>query len=335
MTDPRRKDKEITVPVNQPSGDNVATSARRRACLVVVAGLDTGSWLAVEQDEVIVGRDDTCDLTLRDDGVSRHHIGVGLQPDDTLLVTDRGSTNGTFFGQRRITEGYLRPGEKVILGLNSVLRYELQDGIDQVYQRRMHDARVRDWLTNAFNRRFFDAQLPAELSYAARQRQPLTIALLDIDHFKRINDTYGHPVGDAVLVAFCKALRQILRAEDLLARVGGEEFIVLARNTDLAGAKHLAERLRACVSDMQVKLAGRQPHIQITVSVGAVAVGSDPPVPAERVMAAVDHNLYLAKTAGRDQVYVSNVPADDLNVSKNQPFTTYRLRPIKVSDSGS
>ena len=332
MAEHRRQKKDITLRIDRDDVQRLraAHESGATACVVVIAGLDAGAFVAMTGDEITVGRDEGCDLALRDDGVSRRHIRLRRQLDDTLEVTDLDSTNGTFIGQRRIIEGSLAPGDKVIVGLNTILRYELQDGHDKGYQKQMHEARVRDWLTGVFNRRFFDDQLPAELSHSYRHKRPLTVALLDIDHFKRINDAFGHSVGDAVLVAFCKALRELLRAEDLLARVGGEEFVVLARDTHHESACHLAERLRRCVAELRVVHDAAAAPIRITASVGAVSVSIERISSASDVLSRVDRNLYAAKAAGRNCVVVTRVDAeDDRPASRSAALQTYRLRRLK------
>jgi len=275
---------------------------------------------------VKVGRDLECDLRLRDEGVSRVHLQLRLLADDQLEVQDLGSNNGTFVDGRLTVLSVLTPGGKVVLGLNSVLRFEVQDGFDQAYHRQMYDARVRDWLTGAHNRRYFDEQLPVELSYARRQGRDLAILYLDVDHFKKVNDDYGHAVGDAVLVALVRSLRTALRAEDVLARIGGEEFAILARGTRFEGAHLLAVRIREDIAALKVIHSEDAPAISITVSVGAVAISPNSKVSPEEVMAATDRNLYAAKDAGRNRELVTRLEnAVDPTTSQRRLIHTYRL----------
>ncbi len=323
----KRRDqfKETTVRVREDPLEATRT-APKRPCLVVIAGLDAGNSINVSGRPVRVGRDDECSLSLRDDGVSRHHVEVVLRDDNRLEVQDLGSSNGTFIDGRQIARTEIAPGQKFTIGLNSVIRFEIQDGYDQAYHRQMYDARVRDWLTGAHNRRYFDEQLPVALSHASRQRRSLSVLLLDVDHFKRVNDEHGHAVGDAVLVALGRTMREVLRAEDLLARIGGEEFAVLAHDTDFDGACRLAERLRVHVGRLQVIHSDESDPIVVTVSIGGVAVRPSATADMHDVLAASDGNLYAAKEAGRNRERVSLLEdASEAAASRRHVMSTYRF----------
>ena len=163
---------------------------------------------------------------------------------------------------------------------------------------------LRDPLTRVYNRRYFDKRLHEELSFARRQGTPLALLLIDIDHFKQVNDRCGHPVGDRVLELVAKRIQAVLRPEDVLARYGGEEFVVIARNTSLKNGEVLAERVRRDVLSMVVPLPGFD--LRVTISIGVTALCADVGNASEtELVAAVDGAMYRAKRAGRNRVYAA------------------------------
>ena len=122
---------------------------------------------------------------------------VKIQEDDgRLVVTDLDSTNGTFVGGEKIAEAVLKDGDKMLLGRRTVLKFVLQDELEQSYQQQMYESSTRDGLTGAYNRKYFSQKLTADLSFARRHRIPFSLLMLDIDFFKKINDTHGHRTGD-------------------------------------------------------------------------------------------------------------------------------------------
>ena len=163
---------------------------------------------------------------------------------------------------------------------------------------------LTDSLTGLFNRRFMDQRLLEEVAAARRYDRPLAVLLLDLDHFKHINDKYGHPTGDQVLIAAGALVAAQLRGSDVLARYGGEEFVVIASNTPLDRAKELAERLRRCIESHNFgEYRGKAtiPDVHLTVSIG-VACLSDRIDSTEQLLKISDRNLYQAKDNGRNQI---------------------------------
>jgi diguanylate cyclase (GGDEF)-like protein len=171
---------------------------------------------------------------------------------------------------------------------------------------------ITDPLTGIFNRRHFYQLSESELQRTYRYGRPLAVLMMDIDYFKRVNDSYGHAIGDQVLQALASLVVEILRAIDIFARYGGEEFIVLLPETDLKAVRPIAERLRRKIAEMRVPI--ESDHINITISVGASAF--DPSgrlFPAsqtatlDQLIDLADKALYEAKKAGRNRVYISRV----------------------------
>jgi diguanylate cyclase (GGDEF)-like protein len=164
-----------------------------------------------------------------------------------------------------------------------------------------------DGLTGLCNRSEFMRRAGLELLRAQRHRHATSLLLLDLDDFKQVNDGWGHPVGDAVLCRIAALLQEQVRSSDLVARLGGEEFIVLLPETDLGAALQCAEKVRRAVQD--APLATGQGLVNITVSLGALAVPFDSGADMSRAYAAVDRALYRAKQAGRNRVEAGSLGA--------------------------
>jgi len=160
---------------------------------------------------------------------------------------------------------------------------------------------LTDPLTGLHNRRFFKDRVETELAKAIRNGTSLSLLALDLDHFKSINDRYGHAVGDSVLVDFAETLQRGIRPGDLVARFGGEEFVVAAPNTDGDGAMALAERLRQATANRVFVAKGHETPINVTVSIGVASVRDQMPTPAA-ILARADQALYDAKKSGRNRV---------------------------------
>ncbi|MDJ0761950.1 MAG: GGDEF domain-containing protein [Myxococcota bacterium] len=281
---------------------------KKKASFIILGGLDIGSVRPIDKSKMIIGRDPKCDLVLRDDGISRHHAEVTHMGLGSVAIRDLDSTNGTFIEGKRIKDAVLRDGEKVLLGRRTILKFVLQDELEQSYQQQMYESSTRDGLTGAYNRKYFIKKTLADLSFSRRHNLPFTLLLLDIDFFKKINDTYGHRTGDQVLVRVTETIHGIIRAEDSLARYGGEEFAIVAQGTDINGGSSLAERIRSGIESKVFKAVdGSEASFHITVSIGVATVSPGITSQPESVVSAADSNLYQAKNTGRNRVVSSEV----------------------------
>jgi two-component system, cell cycle response regulator len=273
-----------------------------------LGGLDVGSVVPFVGSVFVIGRDSKCNLILRDDGISRQHVEVKRTDDDFIIVRDLGSTNGTFIDGKKITEATLRDGEKVLLGRRTVLKFVMQDELEQSYQIQMYESSTRDGLTGTFNRKYFVQKIVADLSFAKRHGIPFSLLLLDIDFFKKVNDTHGHRTGDQALVSVTEAINATIRTEDLLARYGGEEFAVIAQGTNLVGGEALGERIRKRIAETDIPIADESgKFIKVTVSIGVATLPPGVAAQPEAVVSAADKNLYQAKEAGRNRVVASRI----------------------------
>ena len=165
---------------------------------------------------------------------------------------------------------------------------------------------ITDALTGLRNRRYFDQRISEEVALSTRYKLPLTLMLIDVDHFKKINDTYGHTVGDEVLQTLSKIIQNVVRDSDIVARYGGEEIVIITPNTTKEEAAILAERLREKVEQTKVAtIATTQEVVQVTISIGLCSL-SPIITDKEALLEESDQSLYLAKKHGRNRVVVSN-----------------------------
>jgi diguanylate cyclase (GGDEF)-like protein len=287
-----------------------------QAYLVVLAGSNVGEMYKVEKTRTVMGRGESVDIRLFDEGISREHAQVVQEVTEDSsggggtktrnIMEDMGSTNGTFCNGARVQRQVLADGDKILLGSTTILKFSYADKLDEMFQRQMSESALRDGLTKAFNKRYFSERLESEYLYAVRHDSPLSLLFFDIDHFKKINDVYGHPAGDAVLIEMAKLAQGTLRNEDIFARYGGEEFAIISRGTESAEAAGLAERLRAAVESHTFTYDSKT--IPVTISVGvARAPRAGVASPAELV-AVADETMYEAKRAGRNRVRVAEKP---------------------------
>ncbi len=278
----------------------------RHAFLAVLAGPQCGEVFPLAPGRpLLLGRRPEADVFLHDDGVSRRHATIEVDEGGALL-RDLGSANGTFVDGVRIREARLVDGARIAVGGATLLKFVWTDELEARWQVRLAQGAQQDPLTGLYNRRHLDERLGAELSAALRHGRALALILVDVDHFKAINDVHGHLAGDEALRVTALALRETVRKEDVLARYGGDEFVVLARETDLAGGRVLADRLRLAVERRRCPWEGRE--LPLTASAGVAVstrTGDFEPGRSERtLMAWADRALYLAKQAGRNTVVV-------------------------------
>ena len=286
----------------------VQSSGRRKACFVILGGLDVGSVFSLDKRVCRIGRDPAGDLVLRDDGISRTHAEVRRLDDNRLYIKDLNSTNGIFVGGERVEQAVLHEGDKVLLGRRTVLKFALHDELEQTYQQQIYESSTRDGLTGVFNRKYFSQKIISDISFARRHKIPFSLLMLDIDYFKKVNDTYGHRTGDQVLVTVTDTIAHTIRTEDTLARYGGEEFAVLAQGTGLDGGIALGERIRSGIERQIVLSLGDNPvEFRVTASIGIAALEPGVVAEPEAVVSHADKNLYAAKEQGRNRVIASAI----------------------------
>jgi diguanylate cyclase (GGDEF)-like protein len=167
-------------------------------------------------------------------------------------------------------------------------------------RRALREVAIRDGLTNLYNRRFFAARLEFEVARARREQAPLTVILIDVDHFKRINDLWGHAAGDAVLQRVADALLAYVQPYEMSARFGGEEFVALLPGASLAEGTVVAERIRAAIEQLRIPALGASatPHVTASLGVATLGGGADN---ASDLLRRADQAMYDAKASGRNR----------------------------------
>ncbi len=270
-------------------------------CVVVLTGRKVGRVFRLDPHGTVLGRANDTDVVLDDDGVSRVHCMIELL-DGRWSVRDLGSTNGTYVGERSAgkTPLTLRDGDRIRLGSDLILKFGTQDEIERQFLDHLYRSATRDALTGLPNRRHFQERLESELAWHQRHEAPLSLLFVDLDHFKHVNDTHGHLAGDAVLKGVAELLQDVCRVEDEVARWGGEEFVLLLRQTPEDAALQVAERLRVAVAEKTFTIDGRA--VRITTSVGVATRVGDAVTGPDELLQEADAYLYIAKESGRNRV---------------------------------
>jgi two-component system, cell cycle response regulator len=280
------------------NGSLAGSRARLQATLKILTGLEAGRTYIVSGHQTLIGRSTQCDLSIDNEELSRRHCRV-FRSGDTFVVEDLGSRNGTLIDGAVISFAVpLREGTIIRLAAGVAIKFSTQDELEVKAEQRLYESAVLDALTGVHNRRHLDQRLRAEVAFATRHRSALSVLLLDIDHFKKINDTLGHPAGDAALRALGELLLKTVRTEDIVARYGGEEFAIVLEGTDRQGAFQLAERIRQEVE--QQSFASQQGAFQATLSIGVASYPDDAREKAD-IIARADQSLYAAKHGGRNR----------------------------------
>ena len=268
-------------------------------CVIFIAGRAAGRLYRLNEAHMVVGRGSDAQIRIEDEGISRRHIEFVVGHAGQVMVRDLGSLNGTFVNGEKKAEHYLADGDRISIGSTTILKFSYTDRDEEQYQRNLYESATRDALTGTFNKKYFAERLQSEFAYAQRHNSPLCLCLLDIDFFKKVNDTYGHPGGDAVLQMFAATTAAMIRTEDVFCRYGGEEFALILRATAIDVAQTLAERIRAKLESETCAFDGQL--IRITCSLGVAQYTSGMATPEDLITLA-DDRLYTAKQSGRNRV---------------------------------
>lgn len=273
--------------------------ARQRPYLIVLYPQSQFKQMALPNGKTILGRGQDAQIKLEDELVSRTHCAITFDGID-VCVEDLGSTNGTFVDGCPVMQKTRLDSEKRLQIGKMVLKVEFKDPSEEVFDRNMFEAATRDPLTKIPNRRTFMDRSLGELSFARRNNCYVHTIMIDVDHFKRINDTWGHPCGDLVLKEIARILHDEKRESDLLARYGGEEFILLFNCGGTKDAQKSAERLRAAIE--RHRFTWNDTVIPVTISLGLSSKQGADITTIENLIAESDKLLYMAKQNGRNQV---------------------------------
>lgn len=279
-----------------------------RPALVFLSGELIAAPIPLDREEVILGRALEADVRVIDSKVSRQHAriymveGGGING-QSYVVEDLHSRNGTFLNGRKITIETLQNGDKITIG-EHILRFDLLDEVDREYQKHIHRLISHDDLTGLLSSRSFFSELRREASRAKTETRPFCVLMMDVDHFKLVNDTYGHLTGSKTLEEIGSLIIKIMRSGDAASRFGGEEFSAFLLDADLAQGIVAAERIRGEVEDAEftvVRHGSPGSKHKVTISIGVASFPEDSRDPIELVEMA-DTALYRAKREGRNRV---------------------------------
>ncbi|HCF61273.1 MAG TPA: GGDEF domain-containing protein [Myxococcales bacterium] len=273
-------------------------AASHTSALVVIYGEDLGRKHDLEQEVTVIGRSSSCDIQIDQDSISRQHARIAHE-DKGVSVSDMGSTNGTFVNDE-LVEGaqQLRNGDLIKIG-RTIFKYIAGGNIESMYHEEIYRLTTTDGLTQVYNKRYFLETLEREVSRCHRYGRLLCLVMMDIDHFKKINDSFGHLAGDHVLKRVASAARSKIRREDIFARYGGEEFALILPEIETKGAVATAEKVRKIIEKQHFSFEDQD--IPVTLSAGVASLGGSI-TDAQELIRVADVKLYEAKSSGRNRV---------------------------------
>lgn len=293
------------VPSSQRSEAALARERTPRTpTLTIVSEPTPGRRISVEvrTRAIFIGRDEQCELTIDDPSVSRRHARIytekraGEAP--CIVLQDLGSTNGTFVNDQPTDRSNIESGDTIYLG-DVELRFEMLDPVDLAYldglERAVSESE-RDTLTGLLNRAAMDEHVPRLMERCTENGWPISAVVLDLDHFKRVNDDRGHAAGDQVLRVVGALIRDAIRKEDLAIRYGGEEFLIVLAGTRRLHALLMADRLRDAIASTRFPA---MPDLYVTASLGVAE--RIPDEIADDWIERADKALYSAKRSGRNR----------------------------------
>ncbi len=270
--------------------------------LTIVQGSesDFGKTYSFTQDTIVIGRSKDNSIQLDDRKVSKNHCEISIVRTNDLeqiAIKDLSSTNGTYVNGEVALQRILTSGDKIAVG-ETVLRFNYNDEVEEEYHSKLFTFAATDSLTGLYNRRYILNELEKQRKIAKRNNRVFSIAILDIDNFKNVNDSFGHPAGDEYLKKIAFIINHTLREQDIAGRVGGEEFLVLLPETDIEGAFQLANRIRQRVECAEILFKEQVIHTTISAGVCEFSLQSQ-----DSMFITADRAMYEAKRSGKNRVF--------------------------------
>ncbi len=312
----RPSEREITS-VEPDSGDEEDSlpGVTVGATISVLRGSEVGQLRFVDSAGASVGRLETSKLRFSDPAVSREHARLYMQ-DNSFFLVDLGSSNGTFVDEGAVSEAMqLPPSCRIRFGKRTVVQFTAVDEMGAEAFEHLQRALFMDPLTGTGNRTYLDLRMREEVSYGQRHAHPVGVLLVDLDHFKELNDRFGHLAGDRFLKRAGRILEDCVRTEDSVYRYGGDEFCVLVRGIGREGLRLMAERIRAAVETLRVGVGDTEAGLTVSIGVASLIPGDDPagntlameiedePLDVgTEIIRRADTALYQAKANGRNSV---------------------------------
>ena len=290
-----------------------------RPALVFLSGELIAVPIPLDREEVILGRALEADVRVNDTKVSRRHAKINRMQNASgqveFILTDFGSRNGVLLNGQKVTSEVLQNGDKITIG-EHILRFDLLDEIDREYQRQIHRLISHDDLTGLLSSRSFFSELRRETARSTSEGRPFCVLMMDVDHFKNVNDTYGHLTGSKTLEEIGTVIIEVMRSGDAAARFGGEEFAAFLLDAEVPQAMVAAERIRSVIEGQGFSVIRTGKPVEthhVTISIGIAAFPYDSSDPIELVEMA-DSALYRAKREGRNRVCAYHeLTPDELN----------------------
>jgi two-component system cell cycle response regulator len=278
-----------------------APAASDHACVVQISGPSLGRMYELQGEGTIIGRDEGCGIVVELDTVSRRHCSLLLKPEGAS-VRDEGSKNGTWVNGVELTgEAALKSGDLIKIGaaIFKFLSGGEMGSIEAQYHEEIFRLTIIDGLTQLYNKRYLIDFIEREMARCARHGRVMSLAMIDLDNFKQINDGHGHSAGDSILRELGLLLRKRIRREECLARYGGEEFVAVLPEAPLLDATYFADMLRQRIGQHEFVCDGKR--VPVTISAGVAQLAKEH-ASAEVFIKAADAMLYEAKRRGRNQV---------------------------------
>jgi two-component system cell cycle response regulator len=286
--------------VQKPLG-GVDGTPKGNDCLVVIYTKEPtllGRRFVLDSSPIRIGRGAENHIVLEGDSVSRRHAHFE-QRSGAWWCVDDGSTNGSYVNDEQIMrEARMGNGDRIKIG-PTIFKFLSGQDVEAQYHEEIYRMTIIDGLTQVHVKRYLLEALDKELMRARRHQRELSFLMIDIDHFKKINDVHGHLAGDHVLKEVARLIQQRIRRDEVLARYGGEEFAIILPETTLEGGCALAEGLREKIEESRFVFQGET--IRVTISIGAAVLIEEHRTSLDLIKKA-DEKLYEAKRAGRNRV---------------------------------
>ncbi|MGB5107563.1 MAG: GGDEF domain-containing protein [Candidatus Zixiibacteriota bacterium] len=256
-----------------------------------------GMTYAIHDEVIAIGRSSNLDIPIDDDNVSRRHAEIFLDG-NCVKIKDLDSTNGTFVNSQRVNEAVLNDGDLILIG-RVLFKFIRSNSIENRFFGQMYALATTDFLTGIFNRQHIISRLESEFARSRRYARPLSVVLYDIDHFKHINDSFGHLAGDQLLIESSRLIGKNVRQQDFYGRLGGDEFMIICPETDLNNAVLMAQRITQILAKWSYSYQSRK--LDFSISIGIASL-SDEMRSSVDLTAKADSLMYRAKQRGRNHI---------------------------------
>lgn len=281
---------------------------------IVIRGGTPGTMLPLSIEGTTIGRSPGNGMQILEGSISRNHAKFTVDPLGEPRITDLGSANGSFLNGNQIEPNVpvrLRDGDRLQLGSLVVIKFVRLDPCEERFHKEMFDRTVRDGLTTLYKREYLFEQFGPLLARCIALGLGVAVMVIDIDHFKAINDQHGHDAGDEVLKEVCALLRHHARQDDLIVRYGGEEFVFALPCPNIIRAVERAEVIRRAVEQRGFEHQGQT--IRMTLSIGLTFTAADKHQSITALISEADKKLLEAKALGRNQVLSTSSAANTMN----------------------